>query len=92
MQKSGKAAIRRGRRGGAGELQEAHRQRHQVHPALGEGGGGAGAGLGTMIGWKRIVVTVGEKIGKDHLTYGRARRPRSPPWSPSARPIGSACR
>ena len=26
-------------------------------------------GLGTMIGWKRIVVTVGEKIGKDHLTY-----------------------
>src|ERR1700685_654371 len=25
-------------------------------------------GMGTMIGWKRIVVTVGEKIGKDHLT------------------------
>lgn len=25
--------------------------------------------LGTMVGWKRIVVTVGEKIGKDHLTY-----------------------
>jgi PiT family inorganic phosphate transporter len=28
-------------------------------------------GFGTMIGWKRIVVTVGEKIGKDHLTYGQ---------------------
>jgi len=28
-------------------------------------------GLGTMIGWKRIVITVGEKIGKDHLTYGQ---------------------
>jgi PiT family inorganic phosphate transporter len=28
-------------------------------------------GLGTMVGWKRIVVTVGEKIGKAHLTYGR---------------------
>ncbi len=28
-------------------------------------------GLGTMIGWKRIVVTVGEKIGKDHLSYGQ---------------------
>jgi inorganic phosphate transporter, PiT family len=28
-------------------------------------------GLGTMIGWKRIVVTVGEKIGKQHLTYGQ---------------------
>ncbi len=27
-------------------------------------------GLGTMIGWRRIVVTVGEKIGKQHLTYG----------------------
>lgn len=28
-------------------------------------------GMGTMIGWKRIVVTVGEKIGKEHLTYGQ---------------------
>jgi PiT family inorganic phosphate transporter len=28
-------------------------------------------GLGTMIGWKRIVVTVGEKIGKEHLSYGQ---------------------
>ena len=27
-------------------------------------------GLGTMVGWKRIVITVGEKIGKSHLTYG----------------------
>lgn len=26
-------------------------------------------GLGTMIGWKRIVVTIGEKIGVDHLSY-----------------------
>ncbi len=28
-------------------------------------------GLGTMVGWKRIVKTVGEKIGKKHLTYGQ---------------------
>ena len=28
-------------------------------------------GVGTMIGWKRIVVTVGEKIGKSHLTYAQ---------------------
>ena len=28
-------------------------------------------GLGTMVGWKRIVVTVGERIGKDHLTYAQ---------------------
>ncbi|MFW2176706.1 MULTISPECIES: inorganic phosphate transporter [unclassified Moraxella] len=28
-------------------------------------------GLGTMIGWKRIVITVGERIGKEHLTYAQ---------------------
>ncbi len=28
-------------------------------------------GLGTMVGWKRIVVTIGEKIGKSHLTYSQ---------------------
>lgn len=28
-------------------------------------------GLGTMVGWKRVVRTVGEKIGKTHLTYAQ---------------------
>ena len=28
-------------------------------------------GIGTMIGWKRIVVTIGEKIGKTHLSYAQ---------------------
>jgi PiT family inorganic phosphate transporter len=28
-------------------------------------------GLGTMVGWKRIVVTVGEKIGKNPLSYAQ---------------------
>lgn len=28
-------------------------------------------GLGTMVGWKRIVITVGEKIGKNGMTYGQ---------------------
>ncbi len=28
-------------------------------------------GIGTMVGWRRIVVTVGEKIGKSHLTYAQ---------------------
>ncbi|MFP5077058.1 inorganic phosphate transporter [Rhizobium sp. YIM 134829] len=28
-------------------------------------------GLGTMVGWRRIVITVGERIGKTHLTYGQ---------------------
>jgi phosphate/sulfate permease len=28
-------------------------------------------GIGTMVGWRRIVVTLGEKIGKQHLTYAQ---------------------
>jgi PiT family inorganic phosphate transporter len=32
---------------------------------------GLALGCGTMVGWKRIVVTVGEKIGKAHLTYAQ---------------------
>ena len=28
-------------------------------------------GVGTMIGWKRIVITIGEKLGKSHLTYAQ---------------------
>lgn len=28
-------------------------------------------GIGTMVGWKRIVKTIGEKIGKQHLTYAQ---------------------
>ena len=32
---------------------------------------GLALGLGTMIGWKRVVVTIGEKIGKEHLNYAQ---------------------
>jgi len=28
-------------------------------------------GLGTMVGWKRIVITVGERIGKENMTYAQ---------------------
>jgi PiT family inorganic phosphate transporter len=28
-------------------------------------------GIGTMVGWQRIVITVGERIGKSHLTYAQ---------------------
>ncbi len=28
-------------------------------------------GIGTMVGWKRIVVTIGEKIGNEHLNYAQ---------------------
>jgi PiT family inorganic phosphate transporter len=37
-------------------------------------------GLGTMIGWKRIVVTVGERIGKAHLTYGQGASAELVAW------------
>jgi PiT family inorganic phosphate transporter len=38
-------------------------------------------GLGTMVGWKRIVVTVGEKIGKSHLTYGQGAAAELVTWA-----------
>jgi inorganic phosphate transporter, PiT family len=28
-------------------------------------------GIGTMVGWKRIVITIGEKIGKTHMSYAQ---------------------
>ena len=49
-------------------------------------------GLGTMIGWKRIVVTVGEKIGKTHLTYAQGASARSPPPRRSLLPTTSVFR
>jgi PiT family inorganic phosphate transporter len=38
-------------------------------------------GIGTMIGWKRIVVTVGEKIGKAHLTYAQGASAELVAWA-----------
>lgn len=38
-------------------------------------------GLGTMVGWKRIVVTVGEKIGKTHLTYAQGASAELVTWA-----------
>ena len=46
-------------------------QGHQVHSAWVKVAVALALGLGTMVGWKRIVVTVGEKIGKEHLTYAQ---------------------
>jgi hypothetical protein len=42
------------------------RQRHQVHPGWVKIVVAIALGLGTMVGWKRIVITVGSKIGKTH--------------------------
>ena len=38
-------------------------------------------GFGTMIGWKRIVITVGEKIGKEHLTYAQGASAEIITWA-----------
>jgi PiT family inorganic phosphate transporter len=52
-------------------------------------------GLGTMIGWKRVVVTVGEKIGKEQLTYAEGasagRTSSVPEWPAPCRPTAAAC-
>ena len=49
-------------------------------------------GLGTMVGWKRIVRTVGEKIGKTHLTYAQGASAELVRW-PRLRPqTFTACR
>ena len=71
MQKSGNPAfVRRHRH--PRQLQEAHRSLHPIHTSLVKVAVAFMAlGLGTMVGWKRIVVTVGEKIGKSHLTYAQ---------------------
>ena len=36
----------------------------QIHPAVGQGGGRDRLGLGTMVGWKRIVVTIGRRSAR----------------------------
>jgi inorganic phosphate transporter, PiT family len=38
-------------------------------------------GIGTMVGWKRIVVTIGEKIGKAHLTYAQGASAELVTWA-----------
>jgi PiT family inorganic phosphate transporter len=38
-------------------------------------------GIGTMVGWKRIVVTIGEKIGKSHLTYAQGASAELVTWA-----------
>ena len=49
-------------------------------------------GFGTMIGWKRIVVTVGEKIGKSHLTYAQGASAELMAAARRYRPRGQAYR
>ena len=50
------------------------------------------SGSGTMVGWKRIVITVGEKIGKTHLTYAQGACAEITAARPSPPPTFMACR
>ena len=43
----------------------------QFIPLWVKGGVALALGLGTMFGWKRVVVTIGERIGTTHLTYSQ---------------------
>ena len=62
--------VQRARTGGDLRLSGQSRARHAFHPLWVKVTVALALGLGTMVGWRRIVVTVGEKIGKSHLTYG----------------------
>ena len=44
---------------------------YRICAAMGDDRHGAGVGIGTTVGYKRIVKTVAEKIGKQHLTYAQ---------------------
>jgi inorganic phosphate transporter, PiT family len=68
----GKRAFQAGSRG-AWQLQKESQQK--LIPDWVKVSVAGARGLGTMIGWKRIVVTVGEKIGKQRMTYARAPPP-----------------
>jgi PiT family inorganic phosphate transporter len=67
-------------------------QRHPLHSDLGEGRVALALGLGTMVGWKRIVVTVGEKIGKTHLTYAQGASAEIVAAATIGRRCSTACR
>jgi PiT family inorganic phosphate transporter len=71
MKKTQQPAISAADWEGPGQLQEARDASTRFIPLWVKVAVAMALGLGTMIGWKRIVVTVGEKIGKDHLTYGQ---------------------
>ena len=71
MKKSGQPQISAADDAVLAELQKASRHGHRFIPGWVKVAVAMALGLGTMVGWKRIVITVGEKIGKDHLTYAQ---------------------
>ncbi len=71
MQKSGKPTISAAEAAALKNYKSQLDQATKFIPAWVKVAVALALGLGTMVGWKRIVVTVGEKIGKAHLTYGQ---------------------
>ena len=71
MAKNHRIKLHRGRNRGAEQLQDQVDKATKFIPSWVKVAVALALGLGTMVGWKRIVVTVGEKIGKEHLTYAQ---------------------
>lgn len=71
MQKSNDPALTREERKTLGVYKSEIDRATKFIPAWVKVAVALGLGLGTMVGWKRIVITVGEKIGKQPLTYAQ---------------------
>jgi PiT family inorganic phosphate transporter len=71
MQKSGKPAFTAQENAGLKTYKAQVDKSTKFIPAWVKVAVALALGMGTMVGWKRIVVTVGEKIGKEHLTYAQ---------------------
>jgi PiT family inorganic phosphate transporter len=71
MQKSGKPAFTDAEKSGLANYKKMVDKATRFIPLWVKVAVALALGLGTMVGWKRIVITVGEKIGKNHLTYAQ---------------------
>ena len=71
MQKNGKPAFTADENAGLKKYKAQVDKSTKFIPAWVKVAVALALGMGTMVGWKRIVVTVGEKIGKEHLTYAQ---------------------
>lgn len=67
----GAGRLAQPRLGALGSIRQELRRPIEYVPSWVQMGVALALGIGTTIGWKRIVVTVGEKIGKEHLTYSQ---------------------
>lgn len=71
LDSSGDVAFSNGDREAIADFKRNVDQATRHIPAWVKGAIAIALGLGTMVGWRRIVITVGERIGKRHLTYAQ---------------------